>query len=296
MTRARKGLTLLEVLVVLAIITVLLALGVPAVMKARTAADRVGCANNLKQIGVALQNYHDSHSLLPSGIASDRPDQLFPYMSWLTQLLPHLDDGTLWQTTVAAYQADPWPFDNPPHVGFGTPIKVFACPADGRMLDTHEVLSGYQPALTSYVGVLGIAWNDTRGVLFQDSQTRLSDITDGTSNTVVVGERPPSTDFRYGWWYAGYGQAGTGSTDMLLGVNERYLGGGSAYACPPGPYQFQPGDVANECDLFHFYSLHPGGAHFIFGDGSVRFLAYRAAPVLPALATRAGGEVVIQEY
>jgi prepilin-type processing-associated H-X9-DG protein len=129
-------------------------------------------------------------------------------------------------------------------------------------------------------------------VLFLDSHVRLADITDGTSCTLMAGERPPSADCWYGWWYAGYGQAGTGSADMLLGARERNLGGPYVSSCPPGPYRFQAGRVENQCDLFHFWSLHPGGAHFLFADGSVRFLAYSAADILPALATRAGGEAV----
>jgi prepilin-type processing-associated H-X9-DG protein len=108
----------------------------------------------------------------------------------------------------------------------------------------------------------------------------------------VAGERPPSADFWYGWWYAGFGQAGTGSGDMLLGVRERNRGGYIyTYFCAPGPYSFSPGRFDNQCDLFHFWSPHPGGAHFLFGDGSARFLGYAADPILPALATRAGGEV-----
>jgi prepilin-type N-terminal cleavage/methylation domain-containing protein/prepilin-type processing-associated H-X9-DG protein len=290
----RRGFTLTELLVVIAIIAVILSLVIPAIVRARAAADRVGCANNLKQIGVALQNYHDSYSVLPSGIASDRPNQRFPYMTWLARLLPYLDQEPLWRTTVLAYQKDSWPFDNPPHVGFGTPVKTFACPADGRVFETHDTHQGYRPALTSYVGVLGTAWNHTDGVLFQDSAVRLTDITDGTSNTLVVGERPPSADYWYGWWYAGSGQAGTGSGDMLLGVTDRYLGGGYAFDCPMATYGFQPGRIDDECSLFHFWSPHSGGAHFAFADGSVHFLTYDAAPIMPALATRAGGEVVVE--
>jgi len=101
-----------------------------------------------------------------------------------------------------------------------------------------------------------------------------------------------SADFWYGWWYAGFGQRGTGSADLLLGVRERNVGGGYVSSCPPGPYHFQPGCVDQQCDLFHFWRLHPGGAHFLYADGSVHFLTYEADRVLPALATRAGGEVV----
>lgn len=91
---------------------------------------------------------------------------------------------------------------------------------------------------------------------------------------------------------AGFGQGGTGSLDQLLGAAERNAGWHYVEHCPPGPYRFQPGDIREMCDVFHFWSLHAGGAHFLFGDGAVRFLSYQAAPTLPALATRAGGEVV----
>jgi prepilin-type N-terminal cleavage/methylation domain-containing protein/prepilin-type processing-associated H-X9-DG protein len=288
----RSGFTLVEVLIVIAIIAVLIGILIPAVMKARAAADRIACANNLRQIGLALHHYHDSKGSFPAGIASDRRGQSYPFMSWLARLLPFLEQDSLWRTTVAAYEADSWPFDDPPHVGFGTPIKTYACPADSRVFVAHTTYQGYRAALTSYVGVLGTSWDHTDGVLFQDSSIRLVDITDGASNTLAVGERPPSPDFWYGWWYAGSGQAGTGSGDMLLGANDSYLGGGYASECAMGAYSFEPGQLDNECDIFHFWSPHPGGSHFIFADGSVRFLSYAVAPLLPSLATRAGGEVV----
>jgi prepilin-type processing-associated H-X9-DG protein len=287
----RRAFTMIELIVVIMMMVVLIALLMPAVMRARASAIRTQCANNLRQISIALHNYHALQMSFPPGIESDRPGQPYPFTSWLTLLLPYLEQDALWSQTDAAYKSDPWPFDDPPHIGLDTPIKVFGCPADPRVFEAHDTHQGYRVASTSYVGVLGTAWNHPDGVLFQDSNVRVTDITDGTSNTLIVGERPPSPDFWYGWWYAGSGQSGTGSGDMLLGVTDRYLGGGYASDCPLVTYQFQEGQLGNECDVFHFWSLHPDGAHFIFADGSVHFLSYRSAPLLPALATRAGGEV-----
>ena len=80
--------------------------------------------------------------------------------------------------------------------------------------------------------------------------------------------------------------------DMFLGVSERNVTRDYRATCPPGPYPFAPGSIHNQCDMFHFWSLHSGGAHFLFADGSARFIAYSAAPIMPALASRAGGESV----
>jgi prepilin-type processing-associated H-X9-DG protein/prepilin-type N-terminal cleavage/methylation domain-containing protein len=290
--RSRTAFTLIELLIVIGIISILLGLLIPAVQRVRESAARTQCMNNVKQIVLGLHNYHDSHSRLPPGVTSNQPAEPFPRMTWLTRLLPHIEELALWQDTLLAYSYDRSPFTNPPHLGFSTPIRLFACPADSRTLEAQNTHQGYRAALTSYLGVLGTAYDQTNGVLFLNSTTRLADITDGTSNTIAVGERPPSADFWYGWWYAGYGQAASGSGDMLLGARERKFGGPYVDLCPPGPYHFQPGSFDEQCDLFHFWSPHSGGANFGFADGSVRFLSYEADAVLPSLATRAGGEIV----
>ena len=137
---------------------------------------------------------------------------------------------------------------------------------------------------------MGVDSKSRDGVLYLNSATRIAEITDGTSNTLLVGERPPSTDLIFGWWFAGYGQDGTGSCDVVLGAAEKNVYG---YGCPAGPYTFAPGNPNNQCDQFHYWSNHTGGANFLLGDASVRFLSYSAgAVVLPLMATRSGGEVL----
>jgi prepilin-type processing-associated H-X9-DG protein/prepilin-type N-terminal cleavage/methylation domain-containing protein len=283
----RCGLTLVELLVVIAIIGVLLALLLPAVQRVRGAANRMQCLNHLKQIGLALHDYHDTNRVLPPGCSYFNGADPYPHMSWCTRLLPFLEQEAMWRDAQKAFAQQPFFLNNPPHTGLGTVVPAFTCPADPRTLVAKE--GPLKIAFTAYLGVEGTDQSSRDGLLFLDSRVRLTDVTDGTSNTLMVGERPPSADLVLGWWYAGWGQSKDGSCDMVLGVRERNV---STYGpgCPSGPYQYGPGRTSNQCDAFHFWSLHSGGANFLFADGSVRFLSYSANAVMPALATRAGGE------
>jgi prepilin-type processing-associated H-X9-DG protein len=282
-----------ELLVVIAIIGVLVALTLAAVQRARAAADRLECANHLKQIGIALHNYHGVHSRLPPGCSYQNGADPFPHMSWMTRLLPYLEQQSLWNEAVAAFAQNKF-FETPPHYPIlGLVIPMFSCPADPR---TQEPLSlpalSFEVGPTAYQGVEGTNQFKHDGVLYLDSKVRLTDVIDGTSNTLMVGERPPSADEVMGWWYAGWGQEKDGSADSVLGVNEMNTYSGTQGICPPGPYEFGPGKVDNQCDVFHYWSLHRGGANFVMVDGSVHFIRYEAAPLMPALATRNGREVV----
>lgn len=287
----RSAFTLIELLVMIAIIGTLIALTLPAVQRIRDAANRVRCANNMRQIGLALHNYHDTQKALPAGCSYRKGADPYPHMAWMARLLPHLEQDSLWQLAVQAYSQDKF-FESPPHLPvLGHVLQVFSCPADGRTLDPWQFMS-FQAGLTSYQGVEGTNQFTRDGVLYLDSRVRLTDVTDGTSRTLAVGERPPSANGVLGWWYAGWGQSKDGSADSVLGLREVNVWS-NAPQCPPGPYDYGPGSINNLCDVFHYWSLHVGGgANFLFCDGSVHFIPYSAKAVMPALATRSGGEPV----
>jgi len=286
----RRAFSLLELCVVVAILTLLAGLTLAGVARARTAGFRLQCGNNLRQMGLALQHYHDDHRVFPPGVSVAGAFAATPSLSWQARLLPYLELSALWAESVAAYRLRPQPsFTEPPHPGRRA-VRVYHCPANP--LDVAVIQPANRPTgLTSYLGVAGRNYRFHEGVLFPDSKVRLADIADGTSMTLLVGERPAMVQHRYGWWYAGAGQDGRGSLDLVLGAAELNV---SVHTpdCPAGPYSFGRGELDDDCDVFHFWSRHPGGAHFLFCDGSVRFLPYAAASQLPALATRSRGEVI----
>jgi len=278
-----RGATLIELLVVLALIGLLIGLTLAAMQRVRAAAAKTQCGNNLRQIGLALHQYHDAQKSFPPGISSRGETDPLPFLAWSARLLPYLEQQALWDQAVAAYQVTKDFRVSPPHPGSHL-LAVFNCPLDARR--AHP---GTGMTLTSYLGVEGLNSVRQDGVLFLDSATRLADVTDGTANTLLVGERPPSANLVYGWWYAGWGQGKDGCLDLTLGARTK---NNSVYdtACPVGPFPFAPRRFDDPCGHFQFWSPHPGGAHFLFADGSVRFLRYDADPILPALAPRAGGE------
>ncbi|HLJ94859.1 MAG TPA: DUF1559 domain-containing protein [Gemmataceae bacterium] len=295
------GFTLVELLVVVGIIAVLIALLLPAVQKIREAANGLQCRNNLKQIGLAMQAYHDSYQTFPHAYdaralflnpsktpISPQGNRTLVTQSWATLILPFLEQGNLANTGYAYYHAES--------------VPLFVCPSERRARGLYADPDGSaRQALTDYLAVTGTMtfrgnpltpWARPKcdGVIYESSRTRLADITDGTSNTMLVGERPPSLDLFWGWW-------SWSAFDASLGVRNTYAVYETAAEDSPVlcrsffPENYRPGDNTN-CDTHHFWSQHPGGGNWLFADGSVRFLPYQANAVLPALATRAGGEVV----
>lgn len=299
----RSAFNLIELVVVLAIIGVLIGLLLPAVQNARAAAARVNCSNNLKQVALALHNYHDQHTHFPAhprkGKLGREPDSL---LSWMALILPQIDQTALWSTAENACRIDRFSFHNPPHVGNSTVVREYVCPSDGRLFSTLTTPGGENIALTSFIGVAGSTEGATvvvvgsvtlkrpvPGILGQFPGTRLVDVRDGTSQTLMVGERPPPNSLQAGRWYVREGRGRFPGPDAItLLPAPLFLGD----ECDTRQVAFGPGRLDNQCDRYHLWSLHPGGANFAFADGSVRFLAYSANAVMSALATREGGEHV----
>ena len=302
--RTDAGFTVIELLVVLAIIGILIGLTLAGVQRVRESAARLSCQNHIKQIALALHNDHDARGAFPPGHRSftrgitpgaSAAGLAMPFSGWPLETLPFVEQQALYDKARSAYRFVPLPFINPSHTGLSTVVLLYNCPSDFRVVTPQVSLRTHVlAAFTSYLGVSGTNTAAKDGVLFQDSRVTLLDVTDGASNTLLVGERPPSADFQFGWWYAGVGQRFTGSADMILGVREPNLQPIiSGSKCGPGNYPFMPADGFDDpCGMFHFWSPHPGGANFAFCDGSVRFILYSANPIMPALATRAGGEAV----
>jgi prepilin-type processing-associated H-X9-DG protein len=309
-------------------IGVVASLTVGAIQQVRLAADRTQCQNNLRQIGLALHQFHDAYKHFPAAMSNGQPHKpagstgappQLPWLSWRGYLLPYIGQEPLWQITQEAYAQQKNPFWNPPHVGLATPIPTYLCPSDGRDPVTTKEASPKGPpyttaALSSYLAVNGTDLKARDGAFLADARIKMADITDGTSNALAVGERPWPVPRKFAWWYAGLGQfmpktlgtpaqnfqqqyvpAGTytGSLSQTLGaaeINIQASGYPQFDGCPVGPYTFGPGTFENPCDAFHFWSPHPAGGNFLFADTSVRFLSYGIGANLIKLATIAGAE------
>ncbi len=284
--RIARGITLVETLVVIGIIGVLSGLALVAVQRTRESARRMQCGSNLHQLGLALQTHHTERNRFPAGIEWKRGRSMW-ISSWAVKLYPYIEYEDLFEQVKRDYRRLPLPFGSVPHVGFSHPIPLFSCPSDGRA-DRARVARGYYAALTNYQGVQGIDVKRHDGVLFADSAIRVQDIRDGTSHTVIVGERPPSIDFWLGWLYAGFGfDRGTG--DAVLGVQEINNRWDYLAQCPRRRGRFAGSSLDEPCHMLEFWSMHPGGAWFAFADGSVKFISYGAQSSLRRAATRNGG-------
>lgn len=298
--RNSKAFTLIELLVVILTIGLLIGMLLPAVQMVREAARRTSCSNNVRQLSLGALNYESGFAELPIGLVvnpTDFGNNRYYGMSWITRLLPYVEQTSMWDQTVEDYREAYLPFRS--HRNMQRNLPVVNCPSDpitGQIQWTHE---NYLVALTNYLGVSGTNYRSRDGVFTYDQAIRLGEIRDGQSNTLMIGERPPSPDFWFGWWYAsGSGTESTG--DVMLGMaelNPETSGGNSPYlaGCPDGPYEFGPGQN-QQCNALHFWSYHSAGAHFGLADGSLRLIPYETDQVIMrAMATRAGGETVTLE-
>lgn len=305
-----RGFTLVELLVVIAIIGVLVALLLPAVQAAREASRRSQCGNNVRQIGIALHNYHDVFQAFPINYRPKGTTGATDYAtwSWMQGILPFIEQGNLYNTLSVSERMS---LANNLKAA-ETPIKTYLCPSDG--LTRNGMMSGRSDgggtkAVTNYKACSGAAWNwafvntnnmrwpnDGNGLLHCDglicsnsysspptlqadlmkNMTRFSTIGDGTSNTFSIGEAIPAWS-AWTWWYCQNAAVATCAVPLNYKRGVEKL----------------EASVSNWNRNYSFYSLHPSGANFGMTDASVRFVPDNIDLVVyRALATTEGGEAV----
>lgn len=316
------GFTLIELLVVIAIIAILIALLLPAVQQAREAARRTQCRNNQKQIGLALHNYHDTFNTFPIGnLWGGQYDGLSNGWSWIAYILPYIDLTNDYNQLSFEYPGRCSEYFGQQETlspgidwTWRSPKPILNCPSDpnsGRVFTgttgsgIYLVTNGSM-ATSNYLGVCGktLKWNcnindlwgifdqgpsqiceDTsgyEGVFYSNSRTRIGQITDGTSNTCIVGERGQNVSLTYGWPLCGrgYPPLGSGRKDHILEM----------FVFSKGVPDDNPdSDPSNQ----KYWSWHEGGSHFLLGDGSVHFISYSINQgIYQALGTRDRGETI----
>ena len=297
-----RAFTLIELLVVISIVGLLIALLLPAVQAAREAARRGQCVNNLKQIGVALHNYEGTHRAFPPGYVSGfTPDgtDTGPGWGWGVMLLPQMEQKPLFDALNFNL-----PIEGPSNLTGRLPlVGVYLCPSDtvksawsAMVRDPAGIPTQLicEVAPANYVGVFGTSdpGIDGDGIFFRDSAVGIRDVTDGTSQTIAVGER--SHNLGEATW------VGSVTNAVLFPVDNDGVGYPRA---EPGPGmvlghaggRYGPGDPNGEVN--QFYSRHPGGVNFLHADGHVAFLKTSMTnKTFRALATRAGSETISGDY
>jgi len=306
--------TLLEILVALSVISLLVSLLMPAVQRVRGAANRLACQSKLRQLGIAVHHYESTTGVLPPAFRHRGPGTTDPNLQWPLLIAPYLELDANARLAAEDFRQFPDPIYPTPHRGLSVSLKPFSCPLDPRTAVAWEYTFIYtlarpnptlvtiRLALNSYLGNGGASTRSRDGVIVADGRISLLHVTDGTSNTLLFGERPPPANLSYGWLYVGWGArpSGNGELSSVIGVLDPnpWATPGTNPACGPGPFPYREPDLSAtpDCAMFQYWSLHGGGANFAFADGSVHFLRYSADSILPALATRAGGESISPDW
>jgi prepilin-type N-terminal cleavage/methylation domain-containing protein/prepilin-type processing-associated H-X9-DG protein len=317
--RPRRAFTLIELLVVIAIIAVLIALLLPAVQAAREAARRAQCLNNLKQIGIALHNYHDAVGAFPPGYLSKMDPVTYdndgPGWGWSSFALNQMEGGATYNSINFAMNIE-FPANRTSRV---TLINSFLCPSDARRQDVFTVVdsstSNTTPgapicdvASSNYVGAVGTGdpsslypWiidsdngppgrDNGNGLFFRNHSVTIAQITDGTSQTFAVGER--SQNLSRATWTGAVTNAAVPLVALQAEAGLDPEGGGALVLAHTGEGH-GPNSPSGLAHGDQFWAMHPGGANFLFADGSVRFIKEQVGfRVFQALATRAYGEVL----
>jgi prepilin-type N-terminal cleavage/methylation domain-containing protein/prepilin-type processing-associated H-X9-DG protein len=285
----RKGLSLIETIVVMAILAIMTGLVLSAVQRGRNAAARAGCANNLRNLALAVHQHESQNGAFPQGctyMVGTYDSGGAVGVSWYTYLLPFVEQAAIWNMAWRAITADPTGMD-PIHVEPQLQIvPSFLCPSESRRLGGSERVNGYW-AIKSYSAIGGTGTRYDDGIFHFRKPARMNEILDGSSNTVMIGERPPGPGGLFSGWYGGWGSCVCPVAQVQAAPSIVEWA-----PCNPSP-PLAPGSIEDECSVHRFWSVHPGGANFALADGSVRFLRYESAAILPALATKAGGETGI---
>jgi prepilin-type N-terminal cleavage/methylation domain-containing protein len=285
-SRAAGGFTLVELLVVIAIIGILIGLLLPAINSAREAGRRASCLNNLTQVGIALQNYESAHGTLPSGTVDKQgPVHNRPqgnHISWLVQLLPYLEEGATFKHIDLA--AGAYDKKNAPVRAIRLPVLI--CPSycgDERI--PHDAPENVATCfISNYAGcyhdVEAPIDANNRGVMFLNSHVSQRDVTDGTSNTIFVGEKL-GDDKELGWMSGTRATLRNTGTPPDTGGRAGVSGGGRAK--PP----------ADDLTVGGFGAQHVGVCNFLFGDGRVTAISDNVdTKVFQQLGSRADGQLL----
>ncbi len=301
-TKPLAGFTLIELLVVVTIISLLIGLLLPAVQGAREAARRAQCVSNLKQLGLAMHNYEGANRVFPPGYISNfdaSGNDTGPGWGWATMILPQFEQGPLFAAVNFTR-----PIQDASNAScLGPRIAVCLCPSDDAPLlwqammrdaSGNPIQSICQVPSANYVGMYGTSdpGIDGDGIFFRDSNIGIPNITDGTAQTIAIGERGHALG--EATWVGSVTGASLYPVDND-GIGYPRVESGPGMILGHAGGNLGPGDPNSEVN--QFFSRHPGGVNFLFADGHASFLKTSMPNVIfRALATRAGGEMISGDY